>query len=156
MSTPPIEYRHVRGRYLAPDGSPVAGSLRLVPTATVYDTVGGVVVAPTPIMVALGDLGTFEVLLAVTDATGTTPTGWAWRCAELFAGGREWDFQLPASSSDPVDLSALAPASAVEASWQYATLAAHGLLEARVEAVEATAAVAEIATVIHPFLLMGV
>lgn len=156
MTTPPFDHRHVTGAYRAPDGAPVAGQLRFVPSTTVYDSIGHVVVAPTPILVDLDTSGAFDVLLLTTDAVGTSPTGWTWRVAELFAGGREWDLQLPAASVDPVSLASLAPAAPSSGLMQFALLSDVEALHARVEAVEHLSAVTEAAALVHPFLLMGV
>jgi len=131
--TPPFAYKTVVGTYKAPDGTNVAGSVRFVPSATVYDSSGNVIVPPTPITAVLAS-GALSVSLLVTDDPTTNPTGWVWQVTELFAGGREWEFQLPSASAATVNLADLAPASTVDATWQYVLLAANEAWKAVVEA----------------------
>lgn len=133
---PPFAYKTVVGTYKSPDGTNVAGSVRFVPSATVYDSSGNIIVPPTPITATLAS-GALSVLLLVTDDPTTNPTGWTWQVTELFAGGREWEFQLPTASASTVNLADLAPASTVDATWQYVLLAANEAWKAGVEAWQA-------------------
>ena len=156
MSTPPFDNRQVIGTYEAPDGSPVAGQVRFQPSTTVLDSAGNVVVPPTPLLVTLNASGAFAIDLLVTDAVGTSPTGWTWDVKELFAGGRSWSFQLPSVTVEPVQIGSLAPAIATPSpTYQYATSAALSVVDGRVTNVESSLAVLETAVMIHPFLLMG-
>jgi hypothetical protein len=66
MPTPPLDYKTVTGQYVAPDGSVVAGTLRFIPSETVYDVAGNVIVPASPILVTLDGTGAFSVDLAVT------------------------------------------------------------------------------------------
>lgn len=152
MPTPPITYRAVQGTYESPDGSPVAGTLRFVPSATVYDSTGNVVVPPTPLLAVLDGSGAFSINLPCTDATGTSPTGWVWQLSELFAGGREVAFQLPESAPPATDITDLIPVEAVPAVFAYASQGSVAALDARVTALEAYDFTA---FTLHPFLTMG-
>lgn len=153
MPHPPITYKTVVATYTGPDGAAIAGSLRFIPSATVLDSVGRVVVPPTPITAALNGSGYVEVELACTDVTGTTPTGWVWQLSELFSGGRETTFSLPTAGGSTVYLADLVPPESTEATYAYASQAALDALTARVTALEASVAVANAATVIHPFAI---
>lgn len=138
MATPPFTYKEVVGKYLAPDGDPVAGQIRFQPSTTVMDFSGNVVVPPTPIAVTLDGAGEFTIDLLVTDDAQTTPTGWTWDVRELFAGGRSWSFQLPSSLTSPVQIATLAPAIATPSeTWQFASLAALGAVDGRLVIAEA-------------------
>jgi hypothetical protein len=156
MATPPFTYKEVVGKYLAPDGDPVAGQIRFQPSTTVMDFSGNVVVPPTPIAVTLDGAGEFTIDLLVTDDAQTTPTGWTWDVRELFAGGRSWSFQLPSSLVSPVQIAILAPALVTPSeTYQYATLAQLSNIDGRVTNAESSLAVLEMAAIVHPFILMG-
>jgi hypothetical protein len=154
--TPPIPYKTVSGAYVGPDGAPVAGAaLRFIPSATVVDAAGNVVVPPLPITVLTDGAGAFSVQLAVTDDPDTQPVGWTWRLSELFPGGREVDFFVPSALPGAVDFADLSPATDVDVRYAYATTATWATLEGRVTSLEATAAIVNAgAVLIHPFLLM--
>ena len=151
MPTPPIAYKTVTGRYDGPDGTDLAGlSLRFQPSATVVDASGNVVVPALPITVVTDSSGSFSVNLMVTDAAGTSPTGWTWRLSELFTGGREIDFLVPSSSPASVSFASLSPATGEDVRYAYATTAGLAALDARVATIE-TEAVSSYHGV-HPFL----
>ena len=145
---PPFTYRTVVGTYTAPDGTAVVGDLRFVPSETVTDAAGNVVVPATPITVTLDAYGQFDVDLLVTDDADVNPTGWTWRVTELFSPQREWEFQLPSSAPSPpstVQIADLAPVTATDVTYAYATLATVAALDARVTSAEATVAAAQAA-----------
>ena len=141
---PPYTYKTVTGTYKDPDGTNVAGSVRFIPSTTVTDTAGNVVVPPTPQTVVLSS-GAFSLDLLCTDDSNTNPTGWVWQVKELFSGGREWEFALSTAHPSTVDLSDLTPATTVDETYTYATLATVAALDARVTAAEGTVADAEAA-----------
>jgi hypothetical protein len=140
---PPITYRTVVGTYEAPDGTPVVGDLRFIPSATVYDAAGNVVVPPLPIKVTLDGSGEFSVDLMVTDDPTTQPTGWVWIVTELFGAQREWRIQLPTAAVSPVPMASLLPVEVVDQSYAYASAADVLALDGRVTAAEATVAAAQ-------------
>ena len=150
--SPPITYKTVVGTYTAPDGTPVAAPLRFIPSKTVYDAAGSVVIPPLPILVSADAFGYFEVELGCTDVAGTTPVGWVWQMTELFPGGREIEFQLPSAGGSTVPLSSLLPVDAVDVTYAYASQASISSLQARVTAIEAFDFTAY---QLHPYLLMG-
>lgn len=152
---PPFTYKDVRGTYLSPDGTAVSGQVRFIPSTTVYDTSGDVVVPPVPVTETLDGSGQFAVDLLVTDDPYTTPTGWVWRVTELFSGGREYEFELPSSSPSVVQITDLTPTTTVQTVYSYATTSEVQALEDRMNSLEATAVITTAAIVIHPFLLMG-
>jgi hypothetical protein len=153
---PPYTYLNVVGTYTSPDGTAVAGDIRFVPSDPTANSATPVSVPANPITVTLDGSGQFSTYLLVTDDANTTPTGWVWRVSELFAGGREWDFELPSALTEPVDISTLSPATATATSYSYVTSATFATLEDRVTSVEETAGLALAAIVIHPFLLAGI
>jgi hypothetical protein len=154
--TPPLPYKTVSGAYVGPDGAPVAGAaLRFIPSATVVDAGGNVVVPPLPITVLTDSSGAFSVNLAVTDDPDTQPDGWTWRLSELFPGGREIDFLVPSASPPAVDFADLAPATDVDVRYAYTLTSTTAALAARVTSLEATAAIVNAgAVLIHPFVLL--
>ncbi|MGW1772516.1 hypothetical protein [Streptomyces sp. NPDC002104] len=93
------------GRYLAPDGTPLAGqvvwrapSLLTFPDSDVF--LGGPVTAP------LDANGRFEVALPATDSPGMSPTGWAYVVSEQLTGvpvNRSYSVLLPQAVGE-VDL----------------------------------------------------
>jgi hypothetical protein len=157
MPTPPLDYKTVTGQYVAPDGSVVAGTLRFIPSETVYDVAGNVIVPASPILVTLDGTGAFSVDLAVTDSPDTSPTGWVWQLSELIPNGNETTFSVPAASPASVPLTTLTSAvTTTVQSFSYATTATLAALDARVTDIEAMAAVINAgAVLLHPFLYMG-
>lgn len=142
MPTPPIAYKTVTGTYVGPDGTPVAGvSLRFIPSTTVTDSVGNVVVPPLPIFATTDGAGAFSVNLEVTDAPTSSPTGWFWRLSELFPPNREVEFQVPSSAASTVPLALLTSATFSEPQYSYMTTAQGAALDARMVAAEALAAI---------------
>lgn len=154
---PPITYKRVEGTYLQPDGFPVAGNVRFIPSSVVLDSVGRVVVNAAPIEVVLDGVGQFAVDLCCTDVTGTTPSGWTWLLTELFPGGRGMlgdpvAFELPSASAGVVDIADLLPVETVAEVYAYASQATVSAVDARLAALEAI----DLAAIsLHPFLLMG-
>lgn len=155
--TPPIPYKTVSGAYVGPDGAPVAGAaLRFIPSTTVADAAGNVVVPPLPITVLTNGAGAFSVDLAVTDDPDTQPAGWTWRLSELFPGGREIDFFVPSALPPAVEFADLTPATDVDIRYAYTLTSTTAVLDARVTSLEATAAIVNAgAVLIHPFVLMN-
>ncbi|MGW3057676.1 hypothetical protein ACWC98_17390 [Streptomyces goshikiensis] len=101
----------VSGRYLAPDGTPLAGqvvwrapSMLTFPDSDVF--LGGPVTAP------LDATGRFEVALPATDAPGMNPNGWAYVVSEQLTGvpvNRSYSVLLP-RATPLVDLADVVPA----------------------------------------------
>ncbi|MDX3063406.1 hypothetical protein PV518_14645 [Streptomyces sp. ND04-05B] len=98
------------GRFLTPDGRPLAGQVVLrapsLVTVGAYDVIlGGPVTAP------LDSTGAFDVVLPATDAPGMNPSDWSYQVAEQLAGvsvNRVYSILLP-SESPEVDLADIAP-----------------------------------------------
>jgi hypothetical protein len=149
--TPPFTYKTVTASYKSPDGTNVTGSVRFIPSETVTDTDGNLIVARTPLTVALSS-GALSIALLVTDDADTTPTGWVWQVAELFSGGREWEFELPSASPSVVDLSDLTPATTATPVSSYASTATVAAIDTRLTSAEVDLAATLAAGVIHPFL----
>lgn len=172
-ATPAIASKTVTGTYVAPDGSPAAGTLRFIPSATVQDVTGHIVVAPFPLEVDLDEDGHFSIELSVTDDPDAEPQNWTWHLTELLAITREVDFLLPSAGPSTVDISTILPASDVVASYQYASIvqvnealdsvaaSVAGVevieddLNARMDQIDLDSAVVTAAVVVHPFLVMG-
>lgn len=100
----------VTGRFLTPEGKPLAGQVifRAPGMVTFPDSdviLGGPVAAP------LDSTGAFEVVLPATDAPDMNPTGWSYAVAEQLAGvpmNRTYSVLLPAETP-AVDLADIAP-----------------------------------------------
>lgn len=100
----------VTGRFLTPEGKPLAGQVifRAPGMVTFPDSdviLGGPVAAP------LDSTGAFEVVLPATDAPDMNPTGWSYSVAEQLAGvpmNRTYQVLLPAETP-AVDLADIAP-----------------------------------------------
>lgn len=150
--TPPIAYKTVVGQFIGPDGSPIAGKLRFIPSTTVYNATGNVVVPPQPITVTLDGTGSFSVQLAVTDDPSTSPTGWVWQMSALIPDGTETTFQVPSSAPSTVAFAYLTPATFTIPQWSYMTTAQGAALDARMTGVEGLAAIVQAASVTHPFI----
>ncbi len=98
------------GRFLTPDGRPLAGQVVLrAPTLVTFGAhdviLGGPVSAP------LDSTGAFEVVLPATDAPGMNPSGWSYQVAEQLTGvpaNRIYQILLP-SETPEVDLADIAP-----------------------------------------------
>ncbi|GGY27876.1 hypothetical protein GCM10010326_21800 [Streptomyces xanthochromogenes] len=100
----------VRGRYLAPDGTPLSGVLVFrapaILTFPQADTIlGG------PVSVPLDAQGAIEVTLPATDSPDMDPSGWAYIVTEQLSGipvGRTYNVLLPRTLPE-VDLADIAP-----------------------------------------------
>lgn len=100
----------VTGRFLTPEGKPLAGQVIFRAPGMVtfgeFDVIlGGPVAAP------LDSTGAFEVVLPATDAPGMIPTDWSYAVAEQLAGvpmNRTYQVLLPAETP-AVDLADIAP-----------------------------------------------
>lgn len=150
--TPPIPYKTVTGRYVGPDGSVVAGTLRFIPSTTVYDVSGNVIVPATPIFVALDGTGSFSVNLAVTDSGTTAPPGWVWQLSELIPNGTESTFPVPSASPASVPLTALTSTVGMTTTpnYSYVSTAMLAALDSRVASLETEATASYHG--VHPFL----
>ncbi|MEV7902166.1 hypothetical protein [Streptomyces anulatus] len=104
-----IPSTRLTGRYLAPDGSPLVGTVSFAPPS-VLTLPGSDTFAATPAKVTLDDHGSFSVTLIATDAPGMSPSHWAYQVTEKLKGipRRVYHIALPASAL-PVDLADIAP-----------------------------------------------
>lgn len=111
----------VTGRFLAPDGSPLAGSVVFTPAFS-SATDGQAVTLPAPVPAQLDAEGRLEVSLLVP-GEGTQPSAWTWRaCPRLrHAGGAvglaAFSFELV--EGQPVNLAEVLPVPS--ASGEYVT-----------------------------------
>ncbi|MER8042598.1 hypothetical protein [Streptomyces sp. NPDC094032] len=100
----------VTGRFLTPDGRPLAG--QVVFRAPGMVTFGEFdVILGGPVTTPLDATGAFEIVLPATDAPGMNPSGWSYAVAEQLAGitmPRTYQILLPAEHP-AVDLADLAP-----------------------------------------------
>jgi hypothetical protein len=172
-ATPNIASRTVTGKYVSPDGTAAEGTLRFLPSVTVYDVTGHVVVQRSPISVDLDLDGSFSIELSVTDDPDAEPQGWTWHLTENLAVSREIDFLLPSSSPPTVDIATLLPGDETGPFYQYASVilvqnalasvaqsvadveAIEDNLNDRMDDIDSNAAVVAAAVLIHPFLVMG-
>ncbi|MCD9904713.1 hypothetical protein LUR56_40610 [Streptomyces sp. MT29] len=105
----------VTGRYLAPNGRPLTGSVTFRAPAVLTFPDSDVILGG-PVVATLNAAGQLEVdggpvVLPATDAPGMDPTGWSYTVTEQLAGvpsNRAYNILLPAEFPD-VDLADLAP-----------------------------------------------
>ncbi|WP_274032546.1 hypothetical protein [Streptomyces sp. MMBL 11-1] len=104
-----IPSTRLTGRYIAPDGTPLVGSVSFAPPS-VLTLPGSDIFAATPAKVTLDEQGGFEVTLIATDAPGMSPSHWAYQVTEKLKGlpRRVFHIALPASATT-VDLADIAP-----------------------------------------------
>ncbi|MFJ6052297.1 hypothetical protein [Streptomyces sp. NPDC092307] len=100
----------VRGRYLAPDGTPLSGALVFRAPATLTFPSADVILGG-PVTVQLDAQGSVEVTLPATDSPDMDPSGWAYVVTEQLSGipvGRSYNIVLP-RALPAVDLADIAP-----------------------------------------------
>ncbi|WP_407838453.1 hypothetical protein ACE1OC_22175 [Streptomyces sp. DSM 116496] len=100
----------VRGRYLAPDGTPLSGALVFRAPATLTFPQADVILGG-PVSVPLDAQGGVEVTLPATDSPDMDPGGWAYVVTEQLSGipvGRSYNVLLPRAQPE-VDLADIAP-----------------------------------------------
>lgn len=112
----------LRGRYVDPQGLPLAGTVSFTPPPTVVLKDSNLMVGRTT-TVTLDEEGSFVVWLVATDSPNMSPVGWAYQVTEQLTAPtpqvppfvpappptRTFYILLP-SGSGPVDLADLAPA----------------------------------------------
>lgn len=110
-------FEQVTGRFIAPDGSPLSGSVVFTPAFSfARDTQA--VTLPAPVTVGLDTEGRVSASLQVPDES-TQPSTWTWRaCPRLrHAGGsvpwQSFNFELRAG--EPVNLATVAPVPVAQA-----------------------------------------
>lgn len=170
----------VGGQYVDVAGNPIAGQIKFTPRAILVDTSGDQVIVNRTITVDLDANGEFTVVLPVTDDTDISPVDFTYRVEEAFSGGRTYDITLPStpSTQNLADKVPAAPAGGAEEAT-YVLLSVFDALEARVTTIETvTSAVQTVAsqvtaavtaaqaaqqaaedaeaTILHPFLTMGI
>ncbi|MET9360387.1 hypothetical protein ABZX93_05710 [Streptomyces sp. NPDC006632] len=106
---------HLTGRFIAPNGKPLTGSLTFAPPSVLTmpdaDTIANTVAV---VEIAKEDNGSFAVDLIATDAPGMSPRGWSYQVTEKLKGAqiRQYHIMLPERpGGEPVDLADLAPVS---------------------------------------------
>lgn len=101
----------VTGRFLTPDGRPLAGTVVFRPPGLLTFAEDDVLIAG-PVSAPLNEnTGAFSVTLPATDAAGMDPSGWSYTVTEQLTGvasNRSYQILLPAESP-AVDLADLAP-----------------------------------------------
>ncbi|MGW8988640.1 hypothetical protein ACWGRF_01690 [Streptomyces zhihengii] len=100
----------IRARFLAPNGTPLSGSLVFRAPATLTFPSADVILGG-PVTVQLDAQGGVEVTLPATDAPDMEPSGWAYIVTEQLSGipvGRSYNILLPRAQPE-VDLADIAP-----------------------------------------------
>ncbi|MGW3073537.1 hypothetical protein [Kitasatospora sp. NPDC001132] len=117
MTTPPpglpanIPTVRVHGRYLGPDGRPLAGTVTFTAPALLTFADSDVFVAG-PVVATLDEFGRVATTLPATDAPGMNPTGWSYSVRENLTGvvGSRTYAMLAPKAVLEVDLADIAPA----------------------------------------------
>ncbi|MFI7096422.1 hypothetical protein [Streptomyces lydicus] len=109
------------GRYIRPDGTPLAGTVTIT-TPSLLTLSGANSIAAGSTVLTLDNTGSFSVVLVATDNATMQPTGWRYAVTEKFVGvtGRTYSIDLPATSPT-VDIADIAPAD--PATGNYVTVA---------------------------------
>ncbi|WP_369377671.1 phage tail protein [Streptomyces sp. cg36] len=100
----------MRGRFLAPDGQPLSGSVIFRPPAQLTFPAADVILGG-PVIAQLDAQGQISATLPATDAPGMDPAGWSYTVTEQLSGipaGRSYQVLLPAEHP-VVDLADIAP-----------------------------------------------
>jgi hypothetical protein len=100
----------VTGRYLSPDGTPLAGQVVFRAPSLVTFPDSDVILGG-PVTAALDAQGAFAVTLPATDAPDMNPSGWSYSVAEQLVGvanGRTYQILLP-QETPAVDIADIAP-----------------------------------------------
>lgn len=107
----------VTGRFVHPDGSPLAGTVTFS-APSLLTLSGADTIATGTAKFTLDGQGMFTATLIATDNTNMQPTGWAYQVVETLTGvaGRSYWITLP-SSTPTVDLADLAPADPARGSY---------------------------------------
>ncbi|MFF3653343.1 phage tail protein [Streptomyces sp. NPDC002181] len=100
----------VRGRFLAPDGTPLSGAVVFRAPAQLTFPAADVILGG-PVSAVLDAQGSIEVTLPATDSPAMDPSGWAYIVTEQLSGipvGRSYNVVLPKALPE-VDLADIAP-----------------------------------------------
>lgn len=111
LTPPEVPTVRLRGRYLAPDKTPLAGTVSFAPPS-VLTLPASDVISTTAAKVTLDSTGAFEVDLIPTDVPGMSPSRWSYQVTEKLKGvpPRIFHILLPGGTG-PVDLADIAPVS---------------------------------------------
>jgi hypothetical protein len=101
----------VHGTYVAPDGTPLAGSVTFTGPGLLTFADSDLFIAG-PVVAKLDANGRFEVTLPATDYAGMNPNGWSWTVKENLTGvtGSRTYALLVTSAMGEIDLADVAPA----------------------------------------------
>ncbi|AZM47812.1 hypothetical protein DMB38_20270 [Streptomyces sp. WAC 06738] len=101
----------LKGRYIAPDGTPLSGTVSFAPPS-VLTLPESDIISTTAAKVTLDGTGYFEVDLIPTDAPGMSPARWSYQVTEKLKGTppRVFHIMLPGGTGT-VDLADIAPVS---------------------------------------------
>ncbi|WP_435613286.1 hypothetical protein [Streptomyces sp. bgisy159] len=97
------------GRFVRPDGTPLAGTITFEPPAALTYSSADVISVGSAVAELDAD-GAFAIVLMATDDPGVDPTGWTYTVVERLARatGRTYHLALPAATP-AVDLADIAP-----------------------------------------------
>ncbi|MFF1684498.1 GDSL-type esterase/lipase family protein [Streptomyces sp. NPDC058254] len=98
------------GRYVRPDGTPLRGTLKVAPPASLTFPAADTI-STGAASIPLDENGAFSVALIATDQPGMAPADWTYQVEETFAQaeGRTFAIKLP-STPPVVDIADIAPA----------------------------------------------
>lgn len=110
----------VTGKYLDASGQALAGTVTFTPSVTVTDRTGAVVIPAAPRQYQLAGGHFTTDALAATDNAGLLPSGWTYQVVVAIQNLRPLTFSVPVPHTvSPVDITALAAASTIAASYPY-------------------------------------
>ena len=107
-----VTTRTVTGTYVDFAGVAMSGSVTFTPPDELIDSAASVFLSAGPIVCELDQNGHFSVVLPCTD-NPSIGVGWVYLVTENVRGLRSYTIELPHTLPNPVDLSALAPATGV-------------------------------------------
>jgi hypothetical protein len=136
--SPNLSTTTVTGNYVDVEGNPIAGQVKFTPRPVLIDGVANQIIIPRTIVATLNNLGSFSIILPVTDDDDLTPVNWTYQVEEAFVGGRTYDITIPTGAS--IDLADVVPAlpATGDEGQTFVSLAQYNALQNQVDGIEDT------------------
>jgi hypothetical protein len=136
--SPNLSTTTVTGNYVDVEGNPIAGQVKFTPRPVLIDGVANQIIIPRTIVATLDNLGSFSIILPVTDDEDLIPVNWTYQVEEAFSGGRTYDITIPTGLS--IDLADVVPAQPAtgDEGQSFVTLSQYNSLQTQVNSIENT------------------